>query len=366
MSAAAPVITCPVCSGRPDPGPVGAGPFEPDGCPACAGRGRLRAQLVLTVANIDTGAVRSAVVEPGRLDVRPVPGGGWRVALTARIGELAEAAGVAGTPDELTLRLPADWDPELPADRRYDLEARAVAECWREPWRVAIGRSGAPNHAGRRLGRFGLLAGQAGGRPGAPGPLTLATLVRLAHGLDLALLVTLRDGVPVPAPSRPAGASKSTDLNGGPAPVGLPGLPVGREARTTTTGAPVAVLRWPDGPRWELRLLSPAAPVPVDEFPTAAGPRAAVAALIDVLDLAFAERVPVDPHVAIPAPDHDPVAVPGDPVPELIRLAARHAGRAITVRFTRAGCELYLLGAGRARRSVQAADLPALMVARPS
>ncbi|MEU8189588.1 hypothetical protein AB0C00_20180, partial [Micromonospora carbonacea] len=58
-------------------------------CRRCALRGRLRAHLVLTVANLDTGAVASHEVLPGDLDPRPDPAGGWAVELTPRVRELA-------------------------------------------------------------------------------------------------------------------------------------------------------------------------------------------------------------------------------------------------------------------------------------
>ncbi|ASW53828.1 hypothetical protein [Plantactinospora sp. KBS50] len=339
MTRTIPVIPCPSCAADPAPG-VGAG-----SCPPCGGRGRRRAQLVLTVANADTGAVRSLSVEPGDLAARPDPAGGWRVDLTDRIQELAGAVGVAGTPDELVLHLPAGWRPDLPAARRYGGAARAIAECWREPWRVAIGRSAAlVRDPARRLGRIGQLAGPPGVPAGGPNPLSPAAFVRLARGLDLALVVTIRDGVPVPAP------------------VGAPGGLRPRVAWPPGRGPGGAVLRWPDGPRWQLRLLPLAAPVPADEFPADPSAAAAAGALVEQLDIALADAVPADPEVAIPAPRAEPAALPDDPVPDLARLAARHSGRAVTVRFTRTGCELYLPAVSRVRWLARADDLPSLVI----
>ncbi len=64
-------------------------------CRDCRQHGLRRAQLVLTVANLDTGAVASANVVPGVIEPGPAPGGGWRLALAPLLHELAERAGVA-------------------------------------------------------------------------------------------------------------------------------------------------------------------------------------------------------------------------------------------------------------------------------
>lgn len=55
----------------------------------------------------------------------------------------------------------------------------------------------------------------------------------------------------------------------------------------------------------------------------------------------LAELVPTDPDEPLPlpaAPARGPVA---DPVPALARLAAEHAGRAVTLRLSRAGHTVY-------------------------
>jgi hypothetical protein len=131
-------------------------------CRRCGLRGRLRAQLVLTVANLDTGAVASHAVGPDDLDPRLDAKGGWAVELTPRVRELAARVGVApgsvGEPP--TVRLPADWRPDLPATQRRELAARAVAEAARPAWRVWLGRSAAPPPVdpAQRLGRLCALA----------------------------------------------------------------------------------------------------------------------------------------------------------------------------------------------------------------
>ncbi|WP_433391071.1 hypothetical protein [Micromonospora sp. KLBMP9576] len=113
-------------------------------CLRCGRHGRRRAQLVLTVANLDTGAVASHEVAPDSLDPRPDPAGGWAADLTPRVRELAAATGVAATVDPMTVRLPPGWRPDLPADERHELAARALAEAARPAWRVLVGRSTAP------------------------------------------------------------------------------------------------------------------------------------------------------------------------------------------------------------------------------
>ncbi|MEU7675883.1 hypothetical protein AB0C42_13825 [Micromonospora taraxaci] len=46
-----------------------------------------------------------------------------------------------------------------------------------------------------------------------------------------------------------------------------------------------------------------------------------------------------------------------DPEPELLRLAARHAGQVVTVRFTRAGCTVHRHDEDGVRLLAEALDL---------
>ncbi|MEO3929399.1 hypothetical protein ABGB07_36930 [Micromonosporaceae bacterium B7E4] len=119
-------------------------------CSACGQYGARRAQLVLTVANLDTGAVASAEVVPGVLEPRPAPGGGWHLALTPLLRHLAASVG-AGSVHHVTaptepvgdrlVPLPARWRPELAVEQRHDLEAAAIAGWTRTPWQVFLGRT---------------------------------------------------------------------------------------------------------------------------------------------------------------------------------------------------------------------------------
>ncbi|WFE38833.1 hypothetical protein [Micromonospora sp. WMMD998] len=142
------------------------------GCPRCHWRGRRRAQLLLTVANTDTGAVASHRVTPADLDPRPDPAGGAVADLTTRVRDLASTIAVALDPDPLRVRLPPAWRPELPATERHTLAAQALADAARRPWRLWVGGSTA--------------------RSPVDPQIRLAQLCRLADLLLLDLVVTVR------------------------------------------------------------------------------------------------------------------------------------------------------------------------------
>ncbi|MEO3781449.1 hypothetical protein ABGB16_32625 [Micromonospora sp. B11E3] len=124
-------LVCPGCAGT--------------GCPRCRWRGRRRAQLLLTVANRDTGAVASHRVTPADLDPRPDPAGGGVADLTPRVRDLATTVAAALDPDPLLVRLPPAWRPELPAADRHALAAEALAEAARRPWRLWLAGSALPS-----------------------------------------------------------------------------------------------------------------------------------------------------------------------------------------------------------------------------
>ncbi|XTZ13342.1 hypothetical protein ACQSSU_17525 [Micromonospora echinospora] len=123
-------VACPECAGT--------------GCPRCQWQGRRRAQLLLTVANRDTGAVASRRVTPADLDPRPDPAGGWVAELTPWVRDLAATVAAVLDPEPLVVHLPPTWRPDLPAGDRYALAAEALAEAARHPWRLWLGRSIAP------------------------------------------------------------------------------------------------------------------------------------------------------------------------------------------------------------------------------
>ncbi|GAB3806714.1 hypothetical protein GCM10027605_35360 [Micromonospora zhanjiangensis] len=138
---------CRLCGGA---GSVAAG------CSHCRQGGRRRAQLVFTMVNLDTGAVASASVAPGRVTPSR-SGAGWWLDLAPLLDDLADTVGLPhDTHREPPIPLPAHWCPDLPADRRTELEARAIVERDRGPWRVVLGRVERPAapDPGRRLARL--------------------------------------------------------------------------------------------------------------------------------------------------------------------------------------------------------------------
>ncbi|MEU7752125.1 hypothetical protein [Micromonospora sp. NPDC049171] len=113
-------------------------------CYRCDRRGRRRAQLVVTVANLDTGAVASHQVVPGGLDPHRDPAGHWVVDLAPRVRELAaNVDAVVTDTDAPSLWLDRQWRPDLPAARRHELEAHAILRADYAPWRLVLGRSAA-------------------------------------------------------------------------------------------------------------------------------------------------------------------------------------------------------------------------------
>ncbi|MEO3747969.1 hypothetical protein [Plantactinospora sp. B5E13] len=173
-------------------------------CQRCGQHGRRRAQLVLTVANVDTGAVASVSVEPGTVPPRPAPDGGWHLPLKPLVDGLAATVGAATWSDgygrsggESDVWLPREWSPELPDDERLALETTAIARTSGESWQVFLGRNDAPPPVSpeQRLGRLRALADRL--------RLDLVLEARRLHGDDL--LWDIRYDVPgaaVPANRR--------------------------------------------------------------------------------------------------------------------------------------------------------------------
>ncbi|MFY1696976.1 hypothetical protein [Solwaraspora sp. WMMA2101] len=140
------------------------------------GSERRRAQLVVTVANLDTGQVASTSLVPGSFTPLPTPNGTWWLPYAPIVTDLATRAGVAAAtlcdpdfPDEpgrlpsSGLTLPIQWQPGTPERDRHRWEASALANRLTAPWLVLIGRSSAPRPPGdpaRLLGRLCALADQ--------------------------------------------------------------------------------------------------------------------------------------------------------------------------------------------------------------
>ncbi|MFC7546750.1 hypothetical protein [Plantactinospora sp. GCM10030261] len=150
------LVTCPACGGQPPRTPT---------CRDCRRHGLRRAQLVLTVANMDTGAVTSADIGPGVIaaadigpgviaaadigpgvrDADPARPGRRFADLTPRVRQLAAAVGAHVESPELLVELPTSWRPDLPGPRRRELAALALARYDHDPWRVWIGRGTPPS-----------------------------------------------------------------------------------------------------------------------------------------------------------------------------------------------------------------------------
>jgi len=144
-----PYRDCLLCQGD---GAVG----EP--CHDCGQTGRRRAQLVLTMANLDTGAVASANVVPGVVEPVPWPGDGgesWYLPLGPLLRDLAAVVGVESWTDAR--------QPGSP-----DRAAGAAAA------RLAPGVAGGGPPGGGGGGAGGGVVGRLAGVPGAwqarPGP----------------------------------------------------------------------------------------------------------------------------------------------------------------------------------------------------
>ncbi len=141
------------------------------GCARCQQRGRRRAQLVLTVANLDTGRVASRNVVPGSLNPELAPEGDhWVLPLAPVLNELAAevdakqiiaADGSDPRQDDLGIWLPR-WRPELPAETRSAYETAAIVGQDHQPWRLFLGRTAAatPPDPDRSLGRLCQVADQ--------------------------------------------------------------------------------------------------------------------------------------------------------------------------------------------------------------
>ncbi|PYC67470.1 hypothetical protein C7C45_20840 [Micromonospora arborensis] len=162
------------------------------------------------------------------------------------------------------------------------------------PWAGADPVREYVRHAGRGTAAGRLIVVAA--RPDAP---PLPELLRLALGLDLALVVAVCD------------------------------------LRHNAADPLLA-----DGLRWSVEVQPLDATVRPDDFPYRPSLAAALSWCVECLTDAVAGAAPTDPKAPIPVPCSGSRDV-ADPEPELLRLAAQHPGQVITVRFTRAGCAVH-------------------------
>ncbi|WP_422773843.1 hypothetical protein ACN28C_13655 [Plantactinospora sp. WMMC1484] len=341
MTATPAVVPCPDC-----------GTVTSHACASCGQHGLRRAQLVLTVANLDTGAVASAEVAAGTLAPRPSPGGGWHLALTPLLHDLAASVGAGSFHDvtaptepvgERRVPLPAEWRPELPAEHRDDLAAAAIAGWTRTPWQVFLGRTVArpASDPDRQLTRLcavaGLLCldlvvearrlpGAAGGfgwevryeLPGSTPPVRPATHPDLPAAVAattveraIALLTTRQVAAPAHfvRTAGPAGVARPVTLDvipGGTDVAQVERRILGAVAPATGEEFPGAQSIWRNGAWWHTALRRAGAAGPrTDRYPERCDSRATGTVRRD--------REPPDPHwrgAAIPyadCPDCDPV-----------------------------------------------------------
>ncbi|GAB3073407.1 hypothetical protein [Micromonospora schwarzwaldensis] len=93
----------------------------------------------------------------------------------------------------------------------------------------------------------------------------------------------------------------------------------------------------PDGRWWSVEVRPRYAPVHPDDLPTRPSLAAALDDCLTHLADDVAGLVPADPDEPLPLPGSPARKLLADPVPALVRLAAQHPGRAVTLRVTRDG-----------------------------
>ncbi|MEU7573190.1 hypothetical protein [Micromonospora sp. NPDC049240] len=97
----------------------------------------------------------------------------------------------------------------------------------------------------------------------------------------------------------------------------------------------------PDGRWWSVEVRRRDAPVHPDDLPDRPSLAAALDDCLTHLADDVAALVPADPDEPLPVPGSPACELGADPAPELVRLAAQHAGRAVTLRVTRDGHTVY-------------------------
>ncbi|WFE23294.1 hypothetical protein O7621_08325 [Solwaraspora sp. WMMD937] len=164
------VVTCPGCHGSGHAATNDTADSPAQACGRCGGAGKRRAQLVLTAVNIDTGAIASANVLPGITAAAPTDDDPyWFLNLLPVICDLTRQVDAADLHDPRIagqpifapeMRLARQWQPDLPVDQRYVLEAETIAAQAHDPWRIWYGRSTPelPADPAQRLAALGELA----------------------------------------------------------------------------------------------------------------------------------------------------------------------------------------------------------------
>lgn len=293
--------------GAPGPDPQcsrcsGAG-FAPSGlaCFTCRDGGRIPAALTVTVT--DGRRVRHETWRPVPGEPAPVVGyqpNGTPVHQLRPHWRLARHAAVFGVRSTDLTHL----DEDQPVDQDLLDATVTVHDPAVEPARQHVERIGA-GLPGARL--FVLAAA-----PDAP-PLT--DLLRLAHALDLAVVVTYRD-------------------------------------HRLDAGDPTKV----QGERWDIRLTARDARIGA-EFPFCASVELAVARCVEYLDMHLLAAVPREPDRPVPAPQAAPSPPVAEPTGLLRRVGRHYAGQPVVASFDRAGCRLWLAERGEVQPLARAATL---------
>ncbi len=123
-------------------------------CGTCRGGGRVRAQMVVSVANLDTGAVASAEVAPDTAEPVLRSWGEATIDLTPTVRDLAARVGATCVYDRFDSRRPLDefevrigkeWDPSWPAASREGVIAAGLArQSTLGRWRIFLASSADP------------------------------------------------------------------------------------------------------------------------------------------------------------------------------------------------------------------------------
>ncbi|RKR89563.1 hypothetical protein BDK92_3918 [Micromonospora pisi] len=279
-----PYVDCPDCATTSSNG-------LPPRCRTCRGARRSYLGTVVTITDLDGQVMHlNWLADPDRpLRLSPValqPDGTPVVALPShyRLAHWAHILGVR--PEHLT-----ELGTSAPVDPGSRDGLIPLADATDDPLTLHLSRLSAGRPAARLLVRSPL--------PDAP---TLAELIRLVHGLGLALAVTVE-------------VDQRRD---------------GFSLRTRGEGWQVDVLRVDQADRF-----APQRPY----HPSLAS---AVAACYAYLELAIASTVPTDPRQPIPVPQSSATSIaPDDPEGMIRQLGRRHPGQPVTAILTPTGCHVH-------------------------
>ncbi|GIG88740.1 zinc finger-like domain-containing protein [Plantactinospora endophytica] len=284
----------------------------PSTCHTCLDSHRIHQGLVVTLTDLDHQVVHLNWRAGDAASAPPVgtdPDGTPVVRLPERFRLETHARTLGVRPEDLT-----EADGGWPVDQHLRQGYVILPATGVEPLAQQLAQAG----RGRPAARLIVLAAP-------PEVATLPQLIRLAHALNLAVDVSVRDN----------------------------------RRHHTADPRPDHDISW----YVEITVAAPAQPaqaVDVPSRPTLAG---AIAYALDYLPSVLAEATPDDPvqPIATPrAPMSEPIA---DPEPMLLRLGAHHPGQWVTVRVAPGGCRIDLHEREGARPLSTSTDLAAALTA---